>query len=116
MGNSKRSELQAVKIQPISVDAPKPPFRGFLLPVNGLCKTPKVQRNAQRCTEQQKSLPEPCRGFGQQMEGTEKTVEQMGHRSPTMLYRHMDMNRILDGELGDIQERYFNHQRGALGS
>ena len=22
------------------------------------------------------------------MEGTEKTVEQMGHRSPTMLYRH----------------------------
>ena len=30
----------------------------------------------------------PCRRLGQQMEETEKAVEQMGHRSPTMLYCH----------------------------
>ena len=35
--------MQAVRFQPIQANAPEPPFRGFLLSVKGLCKTPKVQ-------------------------------------------------------------------------
>ena len=56
--------LQAVKTSPFRLTPRNSPFRGFLLPANGLCKLPKVHRNAQECIKRQKSLPEPCRGLG----------------------------------------------------
>ena len=55
-GFSMAWHMQAVNFQPSSADAPEPPFRGFLLPLNGLCKAPKVHRDAQRCTEWGKIL------------------------------------------------------------
>lgn len=52
-----RLVLQAVKFQPTQADALEPPFRGFLLPVNGWCWIQKVHRDARRGAERQKTLP-----------------------------------------------------------
>ena len=42
-GRPEVTSATSCKIPAIQAEAPEPPFRGFLLPFNGLCKTPKVQ-------------------------------------------------------------------------
>ena len=78
------SRLQAVKFQPISADAPKPLFRGFLLPIKGLCITVKVQIEARECAERQKTLPESCRKVRHFKPGfSGKRMTQDGNCHPT---------------------------------
>ena len=56
--------LQALASGPFRLTPRNSTFRGFLMPVNGLCKMGEVQMNALECTKWHEYLPEPCRRQG----------------------------------------------------